>query len=205
MTIFKLKHQCKFDIISWSIDRAEDKRMKFFEHLRTINHHKFLVMKHCFRCGLYKQGLLHDMSKYSWTEFSRGVKYYQGYRSPNIAEREVTGVTMSWLHHKGRNKHHIEYWIDYSPIPGEGIVGMEMPVHYVCEMFCDRVAASKTYNKEKYTDHEPLRYYQKERKHYIIHPNTDRLIVSLLEMLSEKGEDATFRYIREVLLKTRKK
>lgn len=175
--------------------------MKLLGHLRTINHHKFLVMKHCFRCGLYKQGLLHDLSKYSWTEFSKGVKYYQGYRSPNIAEREANGVTMAWLHHKGRNKHHIEYWIDYSPNKEEGLVGMEMPFRYVVEMFCDRVAASKNYNKDKYTDQDSLNYYQKERKHYIIHPKTDELIVFLLTMLAEKGEDETFHYIRYELLK----
>lgn len=175
--------------------------MKLLGHLRTINAHKRLVVKHCFRCGLYKQGLLHDLSKYSWTEFSRGVKYYQGYRSPNIAEREATGVTMAWLHHKGRNKHHMEYWIDYSPVFGEGIIGMEMPVRYVAEMFCDRVAASKNYLKEKYNDSEPLKYYEKERAHYIIHPKTEELILKLLNMLAEQGEDVVFDYIKHDLLK----
>lgn len=176
---------------------------KFFGHLKTINHHKWLVMKHCFRCGLYKQGLLHDLSKYSWTEFSRGVKYYQGYRSPNVYEREVTGVSMAWLHHKGKNKHHIEYWIDYSPIHGVGIVGMEMPLNYVAEMFCDRVAASKNYNKEKYTDKDALNYYLKEREHYIIHPNTDALILKLLTMLANEGEEVTFSYIKKNLSKVK--
>ena len=176
-------------------------RVKFWGHLKTINSHKMLVMKHCFRCGLYKQGLLHDLSKYSWTEFSVGVKYYQGYRSPNMAEREETGVTTAWLHHKGRNKHHVEYWIDYSPIDNEGLVGMEMPVRYVVEMFCDRVAASKNYNKDKYTDAAPLNYFKRERKHYLIHPNTDKLITSLLTMLAERGEEETFDYIRNELLR----
>ncbi len=91
--------------------------MKALKHLRTINHHKLLVMKHCFKVGLYKQGLLHDLSKYSPTEFLVGCKYYQGTRSPNNAEREATGYSQAWLHHKGRNKHHYEYWIDYSVKP----------------------------------------------------------------------------------------
>ena len=116
--------------------------MKVWQHLRTINHHKSLVMKHCFKVGLYKQGLLHDMSKYSPTEFLVGCRYYQGTRSPNNAEREATGYSKAWLHHKGRNKHHYEYWIDYSVDPGEGIVGQKMPIKYVIEMFMDRVAAS---------------------------------------------------------------
>ena len=32
----------------------------------------------------------------------------------NNAEREDTGVSTAWLHHKGRNKHHYEHWVDYS-------------------------------------------------------------------------------------------
>lgn len=83
-------------------------------HFKTITRHKLLVMKYCFRIGLYKQGLLHDLSKYSPTEFLVGCKYYQGTRSPNNAEREDIGVSTSWLHHKGRNKHHFEHWVDYS-------------------------------------------------------------------------------------------
>ena len=97
-------------------------------------------MKECFEVGLYKQGLLHDMSKYSPTEFLVGCKYYQGNRSPNNAEREATGYSQAWLHHKGRNKHHYEYWIDYSVTPGEGMVGLKMPLRYVVEMFMDRIA-----------------------------------------------------------------
>ena len=50
------------------------------------------VMKACFQVGLYRQGLLHDPSKYGWTEFRVGCRYYQGTRSPNNAEREEKGV-----------------------------------------------------------------------------------------------------------------
>ena len=82
--------------------------MKAWEHFKTITTHKLLVMKYCFRIGLYRQGLCHDLSKYSWTEFRVGIRYYQGNRSPNNAEREDTGLSTSWLHHKGRNKHHFE-------------------------------------------------------------------------------------------------
>ena len=73
-----------------------------------------MVMHNCFMRGLYRLGLVHDLSKYSWTEFSVGAKYYQGTRSPNDAERESKGYSSAWLHHKGRNKHHLEYWVDYS-------------------------------------------------------------------------------------------
>ena len=114
-------------------------------HLRTITAHKLRVMKCCFRVGLYRQGLLHDLSKYGPTEFRIGARYYQGDRSPNEIERLETGRSTAWLHHKGRNKHHLEYWIDYSPTGDHRMCGMEMPVNYVVEMFCDRIAACQIY------------------------------------------------------------
>ena len=86
---------------------------KAWSHFKTITHHKILVAKGCFRIGLYRQGLLHDLSKYSPTEFRVGAKYYQGTRSPNNAEREEIGYSTAWMHHKGRHKHHYEYWKDY--------------------------------------------------------------------------------------------
>ena len=79
---------------------------KAWHHFLTITQHKLLVMQNCFRVGLFKQGLLHDLSKYSPAEFLTGVHYYQGDRSPNAAEREEKGYSSAWLHHKGRNKHH---------------------------------------------------------------------------------------------------
>ena len=174
-----------------------------WQHFKTITRHKLLVMRYCFRIGLYKQGLLHDMSKYSPTEFLVGCRYYQGTRSPNNAEREATGYSKAWLHHKGRNKHHYEYWIDYSVDPGEGIVGQKMPIKYVIEMFMDRVAASKTYQGSNYTDRQPLEYYEKgaAKLGKMIHPETAALLHFLLKMLAEEGEEKTFRYIRRKILK----
>ena len=167
-------------------------------HLSTINRHRREVRKNCFRCGLYKQGLLHDLSKYSWTEFSVGIKYYQGNRSPNDAEREDKGYTSAWLHHKGRNKHHLEYWIDYDVNKsGKGMVGMKMPDNYIIEMFCDRVAASKIYQGEAYSDASPYEYYLRGRSRYVLHPYVRKKLELLLKMLAEKGEAQTFAYARK--------
>lgn len=175
--------------------------MKAWQHFKTINHHKFLVMKGCFRVGLYKQGFLHDLSKYSPTEFLVGCKYYQGTAGPNNREREVKGYSGAWLHHKGRNKHHMEYWIDYGVGTDKAMVGMKMPLKYVVEMFIDRMCASQNYQKEKYTDKSALEYYEKGKGHYMIHPDTQKLLEKLLRMLAEEGEDKTFSYIKNVLLK----
>ena len=178
--------------------------MKWLRHLKTINHHKWLVMKLCFKVGLYRQGLLHDLSKYSPTEFLVGAKYYQGTRSPNTAEHEATGLSTAWLHHKGRNKHHLEYWIDYSLSEDHNMEGMKMPVKYVVEMFCDRVAASKNYRGDEYTDSDAYDYYMKSRSHYIIHPETDELLHKLLLMLKNDGEEKTLSYIRTDILKNKR-
>lgn len=174
---------------------------RFIGHLNTINQHKIMVMKHCFKCGLIKQGLLHDISKYTPTEFIPGVRYFQGDRSPNSAQREEEGCSTAWLHHKGRNKHHFEYWIDYTANKDLGLSGMPMPVNYVIEMFCDRVAACKIYNKEKYTDSDALNYFLRGRERYVMHKDADELLYKLLRMLSVKGEKYTFTYIRKKILK----
>lgn len=174
---------------------------KWLRHLHTINHHRMLVCRACFRLGLYRQGLMHDLSKYSPTEFLVGARYYQGFQSPNNAERLDRGYSSAWLHHKGRNKHHLEYWIDYSMGEESPICGMEMPIECVAEMFCDRIAAGKVYRGAQYTDASPLAYYEKSKTHYILHPNTRALLETMLHMLAEQGEDRTFDYIRYKLLK----
>lgn len=173
--------------------------MHAWKHFKTITYHKYLVMKGCFQVGLYRQGLLHDLSKYSPSEFLVGAKYYQGNRSPNNAEREDKGYSSAWLHHKGRNKHHYEYWIDYSAQElHNGMVPAPMPRRYIIEMFMDRIAASKVYNGRKYTNRDPLAYYEKgaERMQVFLHPHTREVLERLLHMLAEKGEKETFSYIR---------
>ena len=138
--------------------------MHFIGHFKTITRHKILVAKGCFKLGLYYQGIMHDMSKYSPTEFLVGVKYYQGTASPNNAERMEKGISMSWLHHKGRNKHHFEYWIDYSIDKDHpGLVGMKIPKKYMAEMFVDRVSAGKIYNGDEFDQKSPLEYFEHDR------------------------------------------
>ena len=169
-------------------------------HFKTITRHRHLVCGYCFRLGLYRQGLLHDMSNYAPVEFLRGAKYYQGYRSPNDAERRETGVSLAWLHHKGRNKHHFEYWIDYTHEDKPHLTGMRMPVKYVVEMFMDRIAASKIYYGDKYTVNSPIDYYNRKKDYYAIHDDTRALLELLLKMLAKKGERYTFAFIRKRVL-----
>lgn len=176
--------------------------MRPIAHFKTITKHKLLVMRYCFSVGLYRQGLLHDMSKYSPTEFWVGAKYYQGVQSPNNAERMDRGYSSAWLHHRGRNKHHFEYWLDYSLDSDKSIEGMKMPLNYAVEMFLDRVAAGKIYNGDAFTPDGPLKYYEKGHAKTLLHPKTRELLEFLLHMYAEKGEKATFSYIKmEILAK----
>ncbi len=177
---------------------------KAWRHFKTITYHKYLVAKGCFQVGLYRQGILHDLSKYSLTEFLVGARYFQGNRSPNNAEREAIGYSSAWLHHKGRNKHHYEYWIDYSTsaIPG-GMAPVPMPDRYIAEMVMDRIAACKVYRGKDYTDADPLNYYYKGTHKAPIHEDTRRKLLQMLEMLAQKGEKETFRYMKENLVKRR--
>jgi len=172
----------------------------FRGHLRTVNQHRKMVLKHCIKAGIPIRGLLHDLSKYSPTEFIPGVLYFQGNRSPNEKEREISGYSKAWTHHKGRNRHHFEYWTDYS-IVTKKMEAVPMPDIFIFEMFCDRVAASKIYNKEKYTNDMPLDYFLRARPKRLIADDTARKLEFLLTMLRDRGEDYTFRYIRRQVRK----
>ena len=167
------------------------------KHFITITKHRHRVMKHCFKAGIPFQGLTHDLSKYSPTEFIPGAKYYLGTRSPNEAERNEKGYSSAWLHHKGRNRHHYEYWMYYN-VKTKRMEPVEMPMKYFKEMFCDRVAASKIYQGKSYTDAHPLEYFSRAKDRIIIHPKTAALLEECLIMLKEKGEKETFEYIRRL-------
>ncbi len=171
--------------------------MNFFGHLRTITKHRHAVIRHCFKAGIGFQGLFHDLSKYSPTEFLVGIKYYRGYKSPNDVERATHGYSTAWLHHQGRNKHHFEYWRDYD-VKTHLVAPVKMPIRYVKEMFCDRLAASKIYMGEKFTQSHPIEYFKMGKAKEIAHPETMAILEEWLIMLSEKGEEETFKYIRNV-------
>ena len=170
-----------------------------YKHFVTITRHRHKVIQHCFKAGIFWQGCLHDLSKYKPSEFIVGAKYYQGTRSPNEAEREDKGYSVAWMHHKGRNKHHFEYWIDYSINPGCKLVGMKMPKKYVAEMVIDRISASKNYLKEQYNDGSALAYYLNGRHMMLIDDEADYLARYLLTMLDMRGEEYLLHYMKHTL------
>ena len=174
--------------------------MNFWKHFKTITKHKILVMQGCFKVGLYRQGLTHDLSKYSPTEFFNGVHYFQGYRSPISAEREDKGYSEAWMHHKGRNKHHYEYWTDMN-LETRQYESRPMPRKYLVEMVMDRRAASMTYQGKNYNDAFPLEYQLASKDRPLMHEQTCRELEYILTMLRDKGEKETFRYLKKEVLK----
>ncbi len=167
-----------------------------FKHFQTITRHRHAVIRHCFRCGIGWQGLFHDLSKYSPAEFIPSARYWTGTHSPNEGERKDYGYSKAWLHHKGRNKHHFEYWTDYNPVL-HCMMPVKMPPRYVAEMFCDRVAASKIYQGPQYSDRHPLEYFLHGKKTRFIDPETSDELETLLTVLAEEGEKAAFALVRQ--------
>ena len=173
---------------------------KFWGHLSTVTRHRHRVIAHCARAGILWQGLRHDLSKYSPTEFWQGVKFFDGTHSPTEDERRTLGYSLAWMHHKGRNRHHFEYWTDYS-MDGSGISGVEMPKKYVAEMFCDRLAASKVYRGQDFQPGDPYQFFQYgKKKRLLMHPATSELLETILIVLRDQGEDAAFDYVRREVL-----
>ncbi len=174
---------------------------RFRGHLHTVNHHRKLVRQLCFSLGLYKRGFLHDLSKFTPVEFLPGVRYYEGTRSPQVQERRANGYSAAWMHHKGRNRHHFEYWTDYNPKAGRRDMPVDMPAEFFAEMVCDRIAASMTYNRENYNNTMPYQYFMEHKCTYRMHPATSRRLETVLRILAERGQKASFRYLRKNILK----
>ena len=165
------------------------------KHFHTITEHKLTVMDLCFRVGLIRQGLLHDLSKYSPEEFLVGARYYQGTRSPNAAEKLEKGYSSAWLHHKARNKHHWEYWVEFRDDGTEYYV--KMPINFVKEMLCDWLSAGKTYNPKTWQQDYPLKYFFAHESYYKLNPETKAFAIKVLEMFRDKGEQKTLKWLRE--------
>lgn len=155
------------------------------KHLKTVHAHRKYVRKACFKMGLWWQGLMHDLSKYSLAELSI-CKYYTGKGSPHQVARETIGYSPSWIHHYHTNKHHFQYWWDESET-GE-IIPMKMPYKYLIESFCDMLGASKAYNPNDWTTDKLLRYWDTKCKgKRIMHPASVDLLDRLITLLCISG------------------
>lgn len=163
---------------------------KFFKHLNKILTHKRWVAHYCFMCGLYWQGIMHDMSKFSPTEFWESVKYYQGTRSPIDACKEDKGYSMAWFHHRGRNKHHWEFWMDDFE---KGSIPKKMPFKYALEMICDYLGAGRAYAGKGFTMESEYNWWLKKKTTAKMHADTFTFACEIMDHMKEIGIEKTLK------------
>lgn len=167
---------------------------KFFKHLGLVTKHRFGVFRLCCKCGLFWRGLTHDLSKFSPTEFWESVKYYNGHHSPIEECRKENGYSLAWIHHKNRNKHHIEYWFDR-----ENKVQMNMPYKYAVECVCDKITATKCYNGKNYIPEMVLGHWLRAGSLTPMNEKMKEFFTTVFEDLIHLGEKQVLnkKYLKE--------
>lgn len=167
---------------------------KFFKHLHTVNKHRFLVFKLACKAGIPYRGLVHDLSKYSPTEFLESVKYYTGDKSPIMGAKKDIGYSEAWLHHKGRNKHHFEYWLDLNSPNKTPIISYK----YAVEMVCDTLAAGLTYQGKNWYPGYQLEYFNNRTDKSLINDKIINFLTEVYTLVEKQGINKT---INKKLLK----
>ncbi|MBE6635659.1 MAG: catalase [Ruminococcaceae bacterium] len=157
--------------------------VKAFKHTALVMRHKHKVLIGCFKCGIPLRGFLHDLSKFSPAEFIESVRYFQGNRSPIGVCRREKGYSSAWLHHKGRNPHHLEYWSD-----SECPIQPPMPYKYAVECICDKISATKTYAGKSYHTGMPLEHWNRYHPKTPCNEKNLEFITRVFEDLKEHGE-----------------
>ena len=166
-----------------------------WRHFKKICVHKYYVGKYCFKAGLYWQGIVHDLSKFSPTEFVESVKYYQGDVSPIVACKKENGYSMAWFHHRGRNLHHYECWVDNfdNYFSGDKLTLIKMPYKYAVEMLCDYLGAGQAYMGKGFSYEKEWQWWLKKRENCAMHPYTKHFIDSALYYMRVDGDDRLLR------------
>ncbi len=153
------------------------------KHFNLITKHKWIVFKLSVRAGIPIRGFLHDFSKYSPEEFFEGVKYYIGIHSPITECKKKEGYSKAWLHHRGRNKHHPEYWYDEYSKDSTPII----PCKYVIEMLCDKISASKIYKGKEWSMKYQIEYWDREKEILHINENVKQFISEVFDEIDKLG------------------
>lgn len=150
-------------------------------HFGKICKHKWWVFYYCYKAGIPWRGLMHDMSKFSPVEFWESVRYYQGTSSPIDACKKDKDYSKAWLHHKGRNTHHYEYWVDNFDNGGQAL---QMPYQDAVEMLCDYLGAGRAYMGKNFTYEKEYEWWcSKCKKPLAMHPHTVGFITRCLSQL----------------------
>lgn len=164
--------------------------MNYFEkvvkHIILVSKHRWFVFKLAMKAGIPWRGFVHDLSKFSPTEFFESVKYYNGSKSPIIVCREQNGYSRAWIHHKNHNKHHFEYWEDISKTER---IGVFPPYKYIVEAVCDKIAAGMAYHGKDWNQTEPYEYWSKIEKNapVVKHPASIEFMDKVLKKIAGEG------------------
>ena len=163
-------------------------------HLKTVLTHKYWVFRYAFTAGIPVRGLLHDLSKFSPAEWGESIRYYTGKRSPIRDARAENGYSLTWIHHRGRNRHHFEYWLDNRADGGLTVV--PMPFFCALELICDRLGAGRAYRKKNFTlEEQVFRFHQDIESSPLVHPQTKRFVGSVFIALNEAPDKQAFKKI----------
>ena len=155
------------------------------KHIILVSKHKWLVFKFCCKIGMPIRGLRHDLSKFTPVEFFESIKYYNGKMSPIKLCKQDKGYSLSWLHHKGRNKHHDSYWVDLSAPQAAPVI----PYKFVAEMLCDKLSASITYSGKDWTNSSEYDYWQIEKTKIILNPKVEKFLTAVITEIKDEGID----------------
>lgn len=159
--------------------------MKIVKHFLLIMKHKYWVGYYCTKAHITWRGIMHDMSKFSPTEFLESIKYYVGNRSPIDVCKEKNGYSNAWLHHKGRNPHHYEYWQDNFDNGGKPL---QMPFKYALELICDYLGAGRAYMKNDFSYEAEYNWWkQKITKPIAMHPQTKAFVEIMLSTMAKEN------------------
>lgn len=153
---------------------------KIFGHLQTIHTHRKWVRYYCKLAGIRGRGWKHDLSKYSPTEFWESARYWTGTSSPINACKAANGWSKAWLHHKGRNSHHYEYWQDNFDKGGEALL---MPMNDFVEQVCDFLAAGRTYQGINFSYSSERSWWLNKREHCAMNAKNKKMLDTIFSDL----------------------
>lgn len=161
---------------------------KIFKHLHIVNKHRLYVFLYCCKYHIPFRGLKHDLSKYSPTEFFESARYYTGTKSPIDTCKELFGFSKAWMHHKGRNSHHYEYWQDNFD---KGTKHCQMPFKDSLEMLCDYLGAARAYMGKDFSYEKEYEWFLKKIEvSQAMHPVNREFLRVILKSLTYKPKSA---------------
>lgn len=157
---------------------------KLLGHINQVLRHKFWVFICCCKFGIIWRGITHDLSKFSWAEFWPSVRYYQKGSSPIPRLHHEASEYRPWLHHRGRNDHHSEYWHRYTH---GTFYALKMPFDCVLEQIADWIGSTRAYGREFDIDDE-IQWLQ-STSFYMMHEKTLELTLSILKGIRDNNLD----------------